>query len=113
MIQRKQTLFLLLAAILVLVCFFVRLFHWVDVLLAASAALSAYTIFQYRRRIVQARLCLAGLFVLIAWYIGVAAVEGEAGIAESLPMVAVILIFLARKGILDDEKLVRAADRIR
>ena len=30
-----------------------------------------------------------------------------------MTMVAVILIFLARKGILDDEKLVRAADRIR
>jgi len=28
-------------------------------------------------------------------------------------MVNAILIFLARKGILDDEKLVRAADRIR
>jgi hypothetical protein len=39
--------------------------------------------------------------------------EGEASLVESLPMVAVILIFLARKGILDDEKLVRAADRIR
>ena len=113
MIQRKQTLFLLLAAILVLVCFFLRLFHWIDIVLVVSAVLSAYTIFQYRRRIPQARLCLAGLFILLAWYIGVAALEGEASIIESLPMVSVILIFLARKGILDDEKLVRAADRIR
>lgn len=113
MIQRKQTLFLLLAAILVVVCFFVRLFQWVDLLLAASAVLSVYTIFQYKRRIFQARLCLGGLFVLLAWYIGVAVLEGEASLVESLPMVAVILIFLARKGILDDEKLVRAADRIR
>lgn len=112
MIQRKQTLFLLLAAILVLVCLFLRL-EWVDVLLAVSAALSNYTIFQYNRRIFQARLCLGGLFVLLAWYIGVAVLEGEASLVESLPMVAVILIFLARKGILDDEKLVRSADRIR
>ena len=82
-------------------------------LLAASAVLSVYTIFQYNRRIFQARLCLGGLFVLLAWYIGVAVLEGEASLVESLPMVAVILIFLARKGILDDEKLVRAADRIR
>ena len=112
MIQRKQTLFLLLAAILVLVCLFLRL-EWIDVLLAVSAALSSYTIFQYNRRIVQARLCLVGMFVILAWYVGLAVLEGVAGVTESLPMVAVILIFLARKGILDDEKLVRSADRIR
>jgi len=35
------------------------------------------------------------------------------GTVEALPMVNAILIFLARKGILDDEKLVRSADRIR
>lgn len=113
MIQRKQTLFLLVAVILALVCFFVSLFQWIDLLQVASAVLSSYTIFQYHRRLFQARLCLAGLFVIFTWYIGVAVIEGEAGLIESLPMVNAILIFLARKGILDDEKLVRAADRIR
>ena len=112
MIQRKQTVFLLLACILALVCFFMRL-QWLDALQVVSAALSAYTIFLYRRRVVQARFCLAGLFVIFAWYIGIAVLEGVAGFVESLPMVNAILIFLARKGILDDEKLVRAADRIR
>ncbi len=112
MIQRKQTVFLLLACILALVCFFMRL-HWIDALQVVSAALSAYTIFLYRRRMVQARFCLVGLFVIFAWYIGIAVMEGVAGFVESLPMVNAILIFLARKGILDDEKLVRAADRIR
>jgi hypothetical protein len=112
MIQRKQTVFLLLACILALVCFFMRL-QWIDALQVVSAALSAYTIFLYRRRVVQARFCLAGLFVIFAWYIGIAVLEGVAGFVESLPMVNAILIFLARKGILDDEKLVRAADRIR
>jgi hypothetical protein len=112
MIQRKQTVFLLLACILALVCFFMR-FQWIDALQVVSAALSAYTIFLYRRRMVQARFCLAGLFVIFAWYIGIAVLEGVAGFVESLPMVNAILIFLARKGILDDEKLVRAADRIR
>jgi len=51
--------------------------------------------------------------VVFAWYIGVAVLEGRVGTIEGLPMVNAILIFLARKGILDDEKLVRAADRIR
>ena len=112
MIQRKQTVFLLLACILALVCFFMRL-QWIDALQVVSAALSAYTIFLYRRRVVQARFCLAGLFVIFAWYIGIAVLEGVAGFVESLPMVNAILIFMARKGILDDEKLVRSADRIR
>ena len=112
MIQRKQTVFLLLACIVALVCLFMRL-QWLDALQAVSAVLSAYTIFQFRRRILQARLCLAGLFVIFAWYIGLAVLEGRVGIVEGLPMVNAILIFLARKGILDDEKLVRAADRIR
>ena len=112
MIQRKQTVFLLLACILALVCFFMRL-QWIDALQVVSAALSAYTIFLYRRRVVQARFCLAGLFVIFAWYIGIAVLEGVAGIVEALPMVNAILIFMARKGILDDEKLVRSADRIR
>jgi hypothetical protein len=112
MIQRKQTVFLLLACILALVCFFMRL-QWLDALLAVSAVLSAFTIFQYRRRIMQARLCLVGLFIIFAWYIGLAVLEGRVGTIEGIPMVNAILIFLARKGILDDEKLVRAADRIR
>lgn len=112
MIQRKQTVFLLLAAILALVCFFVRL-QWIDVLQIVSASLSGYTIFQYRQRIRQAWLCIAGIFVIFAWYIGLAVLEGKVDIVEGLPMVNAILIFMARKGILDDEKLVRAADRIR
>ena len=102
----------MLACILALVCFFMRL-QWLDALLAVSAVLSAFTIFQYRRRIMQARLCLVGLFIIFAWYIGLAVLEGRVGTIEGIPMVNAILIFLARKGILDDEKLVRAADRIR
>ena len=112
MIQRKQTVFLLLACVLALVCFFLR-WQWIDTLQLCSALLSAVTIFQYHRRIVQARLCLVGLFIVFAWYIGIAVLEGSVGTVEALPMVNAILIFMARKGILDDEKLVRAADRIR
>jgi uncharacterized membrane protein YjjP (DUF1212 family) len=112
MIQRKQTLFLLLAAILCLVCLLVRL-QWIDCLLACVAVLAVYTVFQYRKRIRQARLCLVGLFGLLAWYVLLAVIQGYADVIDSLPMVAAILTFMARKGILDDEKLVRAADRIR
>ena len=112
MIQRKQTIFLLLAAILALVCFFVRL-TWIDALQIVSAALSATTIFLYKKRILQARLCLVGIIVIFAWYIGLAVTEGQVDLVGGLPMVNAILIFMARKGILDDEKLVRSMDRIR
>lgn len=112
MIQRKQTLFLLLAAILALVCLLVRL-TWLDTLQAVSAVLSCVTIFLYKNRVLQARLCLVGLLVIVAWYIGLAVLTPKISTIECLPMVNAILIFMARKGILDDEKLVRSMDRIR
>ena len=112
MIQRIQTLYLLIACILAIVCFFLRL-EWIDALLVLSAILSAVTIFLYRKRVVQAHLCVANLGCILAWYIALASLEGEAGIPESLPMVSALLVFLARKGILRDEKLVRSLDRIR
>jgi hypothetical protein len=39
--------------------------------------------------------------------------QGYVTTIDSLPIISAMLIFMARKGILDDEKLVRAADRIR
>lgn len=112
MIQRKQTVFFFLAAVLALVCLFMRL-EWMDALLAASAALSGYTIFLYAKRPLQARLCLLNLVLILMWYILLAALQGSVDTVDLLPMVDAILILMARKGILDDEKLVRAADRIR
>ena len=112
MIQRIQTLYLLIASILVIVCLVLRL-EWIDALLAVAAIISAVTIFLYRKRIVQAHLCVVTLGCILAWYIALAVLEGVAGIAESLPMVSALLVFLARKSILRDEKLVRSLDRIR
>lgn len=112
MIQRKQTVFLLLAAILAVVCLVVRL-QWIDVLQAISAVLSVYTIFIYKRRKTQARLCLCGIAVIFVWYILLAVYQNDTDYIDALPMVNAILIFLARRGIIADERLVRAADRIR
>ena len=112
MIQRKQTIFLLLAAILAVVCLVVRL-QWIDIVQGLSAVLSVYTIFIYKRRPLQAKLCLLGLFLIFVWYVLLAVYQGYVQTIDALPMVNAIFIFLARKGILDDEKLVRAADRIR
>jgi uncharacterized membrane protein len=112
MIQRIQTVFLLLAAILAVVCLVVR-WQWIDIIQGISAVLSVYTIFIYKQRLRQARLCLAGLFLIFVWYILLAVYQGFVNTIDALPMVNAILIFLARNRILADEKLVRAADRIR
>ena len=112
MIQRKQTVFLLLAAIVAVVCAVVRC-QWIDIVGGLSAILSVYTIFIYKQRPRQAKLCLLGILLVFVWYILLAVYQGYVTTIDSLPMVSAIFIFLARKGILADEKLVRAADRIR
>lgn len=112
MIQRKQTIFLLLAAIVAVVCFVLRL-EWIDVLQLATAGVAAVTIFLYRKRLLQARLCVVAIILILAWYVGIAALKGSVEMVDALPMVEAIFLVLARKGIISDEKLVRAADRIR
>jgi len=116
MIQRKQTLFLLVAAILGLV-------FWLSwplfVLQALASAVSLYTIFIYKRRPRQATLCLMSILLHFGWYILLAALihQGKADpnlpIVACFPLIAAILCFMARKAILADERLVKAADRIR
>ena len=116
MIQRKQTLFLLVAAILGLVFWLL----WpLFVIQALASALSLYTIFIYKKRPLQAKLCMVTILIHFAWYILLAALihQGKADqnlpIVACFPLIAAILCFMARKAILADERLVRAADRIR
>jgi hypothetical protein len=149
MIQRKQTVFLLLALLALLVClclpigsiepkamgvptlwynaglmtdngFVARPIPFVDLVVAGT--LSLVSIFLYRRRPLQARLCVAGIVLCLAWYVYYAFCvlnEFQTGgtfhlhFAACLPFVAVILLLMARRGIIADEKLVKSMDRIR
>lgn len=150
MIQRKQTIFLLLAFVSTLVCMFLPLgtFEPVGmgvgntmynirisgngmsdysvcvmfVLLMLSSVLSLGTIFFYNNRKRQISLCGLDMLLLVVWYACFAFFANSAGtegsmfhvsFASCLPFVAVVLIVMARRGIIHDEKLVRAADRIR
>jgi hypothetical protein len=114
MIQRKQSVFLLLSVILGVLTLSVQFYSWVMfVVLLLAASLNLYTIFLYKKRLVQARFCLFGIVLVFVWYILLAVYQSYVTTIDALPLVDAILIFLARKGILDDEKLVRAADRIR
>lgn len=116
MIQRKQSIFLLAVVILGMV-FFVA---WqLFILQMLASAVSLYTIFLYKRRKLQANLCLVPILCCLAWYVVLAVLIHQGQLSEqlpltaALPLVSAILCFMARKAILADEKLVRAADRIR
>ena len=65
------------------------------------------------------RLALADVLLPLVWYVLLAVLNRQlAGTfiltwSDALPGVAILLIFLAYKGIQHDEKLVRSLDRIR
>ncbi|HEY9551085.1 MAG TPA: DUF4293 domain-containing protein [Prevotella sp.] len=151
MIQRKQTLYLLAALILTVVCLCLPIgtfnatgmggdavlynlgmrdangaftFEHVSffVLLVISCPLMLATIFLYSNRKLQAQLCYCTIVLHVAWYIYFAvSFYGEVfrqdtfspNISFCSPAIALILQYMARRAILADEKLVRAADRIR
>lgn len=150
MIQRKQTVFLLLALVATVVCLCLPLGHFVpngmggdavmynlwiandgvrsfDVaplfaILLVSCPINIAAILTYKNRPLQSRLCLVNIFLMIVWGIlcGVFSrndldmdASFHVSFATALPFVAMVLYFMAKKGIDADERLVRAADRIR
>lgn len=151
MIQRKQTLFLLTAVILCIVCLCLPIGRfeapgmgggateyslWIALdeggrkfsswplfaVMVPSAALGFLTIFFYHNRKTQAGLCAFNMLLLLGWYIIYAVFGGlllggemkfSPKVTALLPALSLILYFMAYKAIWADERLVRAADRIR
>lgn len=152
MIQRIQTLYLLAAVALSIVCLCLQIGTvsaegmtvareynlWVMssdgtaswsvwplfAVLTLASAVGLYAIFMFRNRILQARFCLFCSLLVVGWYV-VYAVFGHViadtsanqtfspSATAALPMVSLVLYILARRAIISDERLVRAADRIR
>jgi uncharacterized membrane protein len=93
------------------------------VLILVAASLSIFAIFKYKRRPLQARISMIAAVLFLLWYLAVPLVNkymmpsglqfDMVTVWGALPAVSAILCILARKGIMDDERLVRAADRIR
>lgn len=92
--------------------------------LALNAFWSLAIIFMYKNRKTQALNCYIQLVAIIVEIIASGAlvyctsinakeVTFRPGFALCTPIIAVIFLLLAHKGIMDDERLVRAADRIR
>lgn len=152
MIQRIQTIYLLVAVVLSVVCLCMQIGTfteggaavyseynlWVTgptgvrqfvtwplfAVLLLSAAIGLYAIFMYANRLLQARFCMFAMLLVVGWYIlyvvygGVLKPgDGSAEFAPTwvgaCPLVASVFYFLARRAIMADERLVRAADRIR
>lgn len=94
------------------------------VVLLLSAAVGVYAIFAYRNRKSQSRLCLFSSLLIVGWYVlyavysqfladASAEAEFTPSLTAVLPFVSMAFYVLARRAILADERLVRAADRIR
>lgn len=154
MIQRIQTLYLFLIAALVGVMFFAPLawfageagmfeLHafaletsdgetlqntiYLGVLLVAAGLLPLITIFLYRRRLLQIRLCFVEMVLLLGcvamegayYYLGSRAFSGLSFHTQgfkpaiALPIVCLLFAYLAAKAIFRDELLIRESDRIR
>ncbi len=101
---------------------------WMGVMLAASTLLPLITIFLFKRRMLQIRLCgvevalLVGDIALMAFYIyrlyanffeNIEWSNLIIGVPVVMPIASIVLTVLALRATLRDELLVRSLDRIR
>ena len=141
MIQRIQSIYLLLTTALMAVFLFLPIaqFDTTDGIYSFTAqgistveamttpviaVLSFITIFLYKNRPTQARICMINAFFLVTFYIVIflSGYTFREDLSASniswtayivMPFVALILDILAYKAINKDERLVRSLDRIR
>lgn len=138
-IQRKQSLFLLLAAILMGVFAFMPSLwdqnektilggysEGIDmipfILSCLSALLAFITIFKYKSLKFQKTLCVVNILLIIATLATICCIalfQKDCDILESityynlLPVMAIVFLLLAHKGITHDQRLLRGSSRIR
>lgn len=137
MIQRIQTIYLLLAFVVTgILLFFIPLWTMSDnkeyffmqsqvytIILGLSASLTLLGIVSYKKRQNQfvigrlnivLNLILLGLFVYRSLNLsGETPAVSEKGIGMFLPVVTIVLLVLANKAIKKDEDLVKSVDRLR
>lgn len=152
MIQRIQSVYLLVVTILLFVAAFMPVGHFIGAdgvssyafkplgvslpggefqstwglfgILLLSAIIAFCTIFLFRNRMLQIRMTIFGSILLIGYYVAFVvfmfmlkdslnAVSYQIGWALCLPVVCIILDYLAFRAIYRDEVMVKAADRLR
>lgn len=92
-------------------------------LLLVTCPITITAIFMYNNRKRQRQLCLINMLCIIIWYTlyiytGFVADNGDntqfrITVFAAFPAISFILNIMARKAILDDEKLIKSIDRIR
>ena len=155
MIQRIQTVYLLLATIAMSLTLFLPLATiwqggneiiikawfadgtvgfkaplplYLSIILSVATALPFVTIFLYKKRMAQIRICVSEIVLLLGSVAFIALycyrlcevlaemmtdLNFTLGFASLMPFVAIIFVVLAIRGIARDEALVRSLDRIR
>ena len=128
MIQRIQTLYLLICLVLTVVCMYFEVgadnHPWaLTAIMAVTGILEFMGIFLFRRRALQMRICAFCIIQLVGWYVALVALAfilGDGLVGEfrpqlwaAIPAINAILLYLAFRGILRDEMLVRSLDRLR
>ena len=122
MIQRIQTVYMLIAGVVAALPLLFGL-DWLRTLLFAISALVAlYTIFKYKKRNLQQLLnwlnivinfTLLGIFVYRMLNSPGESFISEKGVGVFAPVLSIVFLFMANKAIRRDEKLVKSADRLR
>ena len=84
----------------------------------ALGVLTLITIFLYKTRIIQLRLCIAGILLdLLLLFLYYRAIQnfskGEYAITAALHILIIIALIFAASGINKGEKLIRSSDRLR
>ncbi len=93
------------------------------ILVIVIGLVALVTIFLFKNRLVQARLCIFNMVLMLGYYAVLAVyiffaceqlhVDWFINVWSALPLVSIILTILAMRAIAKDEALVRAADRLR
>ena len=93
------------------------------IMLFVSAVISVVAIILFKNRGKQMRLCNWAVFVILIYYIAryscIISISNKfdytfnVNVSDFFPLIALVLIVMARVAINKDDKLVKAADRIR
>ena len=129
MIQRIQTLYILIVIILSFLMLKLTIDFSNDIKLNSLVKtdnvfyiipfIGILTLFLYKKRVIQSKMCLImlGINVLVLISYGLKIYEGNSSFINlvliACSIIECILLFVARKAIIKDENLVRSIDRIR
>ena len=129
MIQRIQTLYILIVIILSFLMLKLTIDFSNDIKLNSLVkryyvfyfipVIGILTLFLYKKRVIQSKMCLImlGINVLVLMSYGLKIYEGNSNFINlvliACSIIECILLFVARKAIIKDENLVRSIDRIR